>query len=326
MRLIFFCLILLHIPSEASAAASDVCDILNLPNCRGVTRQLRRNTFQSAPTTATASNINPANVSFDKGLGVEVLAQPSNPLLFSLASGTGKMGGALISGGLDNSFFGNRTPELPEEFLERNETDKQYKNKKLTLALGAKFVARKNVGLDVGALFKRHSEVKKINPGAGVSARLWRLHFGASVFRDDMYLNLQDTMNEASGMRYAELLGKEEWTENFLVTTLTVGTRIDNFSLDVGSIKSKLDFYDEIQTHILIYSAAFQYKDALFNMALRQENSGAPVYKNERLEVKKEKSDMYFGFQYSLNRHLILGVSYNYFLLKEMSATLSLFL
>jgi hypothetical protein len=39
------------------------------------------------------------------GAGLEAIAQPSNPVRFSMTSGTGKMGGALIAGPLDNSFF-----------------------------------------------------------------------------------------------------------------------------------------------------------------------------------------------------------------------------
>lgn len=326
MHIIIFGFIFLLLPLGASATQSDICDILNLPNCRGVTRQLRRNTFQTAPTTSTASNLNPANVSFDKGLGVEAMAQANNPVLFSLTSGTGKMGGALISGAMDNSFFGNRTPELDEDFRDRHVNDKQYKNKKYTFALGAKLLSQKNVGLDLGVLLKRHSEVKKINPGVGVSGRFWLIHFGASMYRDDMFINFEDTINEESGMRYSDLEGKKSIDENFLVTTFTIGTRIKNFAFDMGTIKSKLDYYDQVETNIVIYSGSFYYKDFLFNLAMRKESSGAPIYEDGRVQEQKEKSETYYGIQYSLNRHIIFGVNYNYFLLNEMSATVSLFI
>jgi hypothetical protein len=129
----------------AAGQDSDLCDILKLPNCGGVTKQLRRNAFQSAPTSSTASGLNPANTSFDKGLGLEVLAQPNNPLLYSVISGTGKMGGALISGAADNGFFGNRVPELPETIADRSAEKHQYKNRKLSLPLAGKLFSRKHL-------------------------------------------------------------------------------------------------------------------------------------------------------------------------------------
>lgn len=308
-------------PLAATAAPTDICDILNLPNCRGVTRQMRRNTFQTAPTTSTASNLNPANVSFDKGFGVELLAQAGNPLLFSATSGTGKMGGALISGAMDNTFFGNRVPEADENFLERSEEQLQYKNKKLTFALGAKLTSTKNAGFDIGLLLKRHSEIKKINPGAGMSGRIWLIHFGASVYRDDTFIDLKNT---ATGMS----LGEESVQESFTVTTYTVGTRIKNFAFDVGTIQSKLKFYDDEPTRITLYSASYNVSDFLFNLAVRNEHSMAKTYDHdlEQLKEKENKSSMYLGIQYSFNKHIIFGLNYNYFLLNEASATMTLFI
>lgn len=314
-------LFLMLFPLVAFGTESDICDILNLPNCRGVTRQMRRNTFQTAPTTSTASNINPANVSFDRGFGVELLAQSGNPLLFSATSGTGKMGGALISGAMDNTFFGNRVPEVDENFLHRSEEDLQYKNKKLTFALGAKLTAQKNAGLDVGVLLKRHSEIKKVNPGVGISGRLWLIHFGASVYKDDTFIDLK---NSSLG----QSIGEDSLQESFTITTYTVGTRIKNLAIDIGTIQSKLKFYDNEPTKILLYSASFNFRNFLFNAALRKEHSQAQSYnyKTEELEEEEDKSAMYYGLQYSVNKHIIFGLNYNYFLLKEASATVTLFI
>jgi hypothetical protein len=64
-----------------------------------------------------------------------------------------------------------------------------------------------------------------------------------------------------------------------------------------------------------------------FNAALRKEISQAFIYKSRDLvEFKENKSEMYYGVQYSLNRHIIFGVSYNYFLLKDFSLMLTLFI
>ncbi len=316
---------LLSLLTMAVHAKSNLCDVLQLPNCHGVTKQLRRNAFQSAPTSSTASNLNPANTSFDKGLGVEALGQANNPILYGLISGTGKMGGALISGSPDNGFFGNRVPELPEEITKRTEEKHQFKNQKLTLALAGKLVSQKNLGLDAGLILKRHSELKKVNYGLGISGRIWLLHFGASAYQDDFFIDYTRTIRDGTGSTYAQLYEEDSASERFVVTTYTVGTRFSNFAVDYGLIKSKLDFYGT-PTDIALLSASVYYKDLLLSFASRKETSAQTIFVEGELDRAKEKSATYLGLQYSLNQHMIMGANYNYFLLKELSLTLTLFI
>ena len=68
-------------------------------------------------------------------------------------------------------------------------------------------------------------------------------------------------------------------------------------------------------------------KHVLFNLAYRHEDSPAPSYTGGPTPVTyaKTKSDMFAGMQLSLGRHLIVGMNYNYFLLREMSFSASLF-
>lgn len=308
-----------------TAAPSDICDIIKIPNCPGVTKQMRRTTFPTAPSPSTAAILNPSNVSFDRGAGLEAIVQAKNPVFFSVASGTGKMGGALISGSLDNAFFGNRVPELNEAFIDRHHNDQQYKNKKFSFALGSKLYSNRNAGLDLGVILKRHSEIKQINPGAGLSGRLYKFHFGVSVYQDDAFIDLTRYLDPSSGLPYSQTYGKDSLNEKFTVTTLTGGFRLGNIAFDVGSIKSKIDFYGE-ETNIMLYSAAYHFKNFLLNLALRQEHSAAPIYKNDQLEVQEDKSAFFTSAQYSFNKHIIFGVNYNYFLLDEVSLTATLFI
>ncbi len=316
------------VPATSFAKATDVCEYLNLPNCRGITKQLRRNTFQSAPTSSTATNLNPSNVRFDKGLGVEAIAQANNEVLFGLASGTGKMGGALISGSMDNTFFGNRTPEDDEAILERFQDKKQFKNQKLTLALGGRLFSQPQFGLDVGVILKRHSKIRKINSGVGISSRVWIFHFGASTYRDDYDLDM--SVEGPYGVPYSVLWNQKTFQESFQVTTLTGGMRIKNLAFDVASVNSKLDYYRDFQgvpeTRILLYSASFYYGDFLLSAAMRKEHSGSKVfYPPDTVGSEIDKTSPFYGIQYSWGKHVIFGVMYNYFLLKEYSAALALF-
>ena len=142
-------------------------------------------------------------MSTDRGFGGEFLLQANNPVSFNLVGGSGKFGGALISPTLENSFFGVRVPELPENFLDRSQDKKRFDNKKLSFALGGKILREKNYGLDFGLLFKRHSEVKKIRTGVGLSGRLFFLNFGTSYYKDDFWVDYEHTkMDGAGGATY----------------------------------------------------------------------------------------------------------------------------
>ena len=235
------------------------------------------------------------------------------------------MGGALISGSMDNSFFGNRLPELNESLLERQENNKQFRNKKIGFALGGRLFSRKNATLDLGIIFKRHPEVKQINPGGGLSGRLWKIHFGASFYQDDSYVDLTKVIDTSTNLPYSATYQKDFLKEKFTVSTYTVGTRLGNLALDYGTIRSNLDFYGK-PTNITLISGAYHFGNYLFNLALRKEKSQVPEYDDGVLVEKKNKSETYAGVQYSINKHIIFGLNYNYFLLREFSLSATLFL
>lgn len=327
MILFFLILNILIVPAFSSG---DLCDFMDIPNCRGITKQLRRNTFQSAPSASSATSLNPANLRFDKGLGLEVTAQQSNPVSFGLTSGTGKMGGALLSGSMDNTFFGNRIPEHDENFLDRHRNDHQFKNRKLTGAFGVRLFNRKNLGLDLGTILKRHNAIKKLNIGGGLGARIWIFHLGASMYRDDYDLDMNQ-IQSSTGLPYSVILNRDTYHEGFILNTYTVGFRIMNFSFDLASMSSKFDTYKNLEvpeTKILIYAASFNYDEFLLNAAIRKENSAAKFFdeSSDSLRVKEEKTAAFYSLQYAFSKNVIFGVSYNYFLLKEFSASVSLFI
>ncbi|WP_408097309.1 hypothetical protein ACJVC5_19955 [Peredibacter sp. HCB2-198] len=319
MRILIWFLFVFSSVEMAFAAPTDICDIIKIPNCPGVTKQMRRTTFPTAPTPATAAVLNPSNVSFDRGAGLEAIAQAKNPVFFSIASGTGKMGGALISGSLDNSFFGNRVPELNEDIVERSANDHQFKPKKFSFALGGKLIGNRKAGLDFGVIVKRHSEIKDINPGAGISGRYGMFHIGASVYQDDSWIDL------TKYSYYTTSYGKDSLADKFTVKTFTGGFRFHNLAVDVGSITSNPEFFAE-ETKIMLYSAAYHFKNVLLNVAYRKEHSSAPVYKKGELEFEQDKSAFFASGQYSFGQHLIMGVNYNYFLLDEVSLSATLFI
>ncbi|HXH76791.1 MAG TPA: hypothetical protein VNJ08_17610 [Bacteriovoracaceae bacterium] len=241
--MIYLFFLIFTFSGHALAYTPNICDIIDTGNCHGITKQSRRSSSLSLPSPATSANVNPATVSFDRGVGVEVLHQSHNAVGFNVASGTGKMGSALISSSLENSFFGNRVPEIDDLYFKRRENKNQFESKKLTLAVGRKLVRKSLYMLDVGLLLKRHSEIKRINPGIGAAARIGRINFGASYYQDDLFLNFYSYFRPGTGTRYSTLYASDTYMERFLVESYSVGTKIRNLTLDAGVIKTRYKFY-----------------------------------------------------------------------------------
>lgn len=251
--------------------------------------------------------------------------QPNNPLGFSVVTGNGKVGGALITPNAENSFFGNRAIEIDEVYAMRRIDKKRYKTKKINLALGAKIIKAKNYAFDLGISLKRNPDVKKINPGVGFSARLWFLNFGAYVYKDDTKIALENYFDPQTQMPYYTRFSNSIYTETFTTMTFSVGTQIGNLSLDAGMIKTKYKFYAN-ETSITIFSSAYNYNKFLFNLAYRKELSDNLKETNGILTMEREKTDYYGGVQYLWNKHVSTGLAYNNFLVHDISFTLTLFL
>lgn len=316
---------ILFVFSAAHAATTDVCEVLNLTNCSGVHKMGRRSSAQSIPSTATAAQFNPANVSHDRGLGVETMYQPGNSPSLSFVSGTGKTGAALVSSKIENAFFGNRVIELEEDYFDRREDNKQYSSSKQSLAIGGALWKNKKFSLDVGALLKYNPDIKRVNPGAGLAMRFWILNLGASYYQDDVKLKFRDLINPRSGIAYATERGREDYEERFNVQSYFAGLKLKNVFIDAGIMRTHYKFYDE-DSIIKIYSVAYIWKNFLFNGAIRQEESPGWRYKDDILLDERKKHETYGGIQYSFNQHFILGVHYNYYLLRELAASLTIFL
>ena len=302
-----------------SMAEDDTCAFFK--NCSGTGKR----SSSSNPSSGSSASFNPSKISSIKGFGVETLIQPNNSLGFNIVTGTGKIGGALISPTVENSFFGNRSIELDYDYLQRRTEKKRYKNKKLNLALGATLVSKKNYSLAVGVSAKRNPDIKKINPGAALSMTVGFIDIGAYVYKDDTKVTFGNFIDPYSGLLYSVKFGAPTYQETFTVTTFSVGLKIQNLSLDAGVIKARYDFYSD-ETNITIYSGSYNIKKFLFSAAYRRELS--PNFKEDKgfLSYDRKKTDYTYGTQFIVNRHLVLGLAYNNFLLKEISGTVTLFL
>jgi hypothetical protein len=155
---------------------------------------------------------------------------------------------------------------------------------------------------------------------------MWILNAGASFYKDDFWLDLAHTKNAATGLPYSSLYGKKSYDESFQVKTFSLGIKIKNLSLDYGKIiTDKYKFNDE-RNEISLYTASLAWRNFIFNYGMRTEDSPTPKFKDDMLINARIKKASYGGIQYSWWRPLVVGVHYNYFLLNEVSATMTFFI
>ena len=305
-------------------AQDDLCEVLDLKNCSGVSKMARRSSAQSLPSSSTAAQFNPANVSHDRGIGGEVMYQPGQAPTISIVSGTGKTGAALVSSKIENAFFGNRVIELDEDYLARREDSEQYDGEKQTLAASVALFKNRTGSLDLGVMGKYNPAIKRLNPGVGLSGRVWNFTFGASTYQDDVHLKFKDQTDLRTGIPYNLLFEDDEYSERFHVQSYFMGVKVKNLFVDVGHIHTRYRFYPgEVDIHL--YSAAYIYKKFLFNLALRHENSPAWKFNGDDVVDEPRKTETYAGVQYSFTPWLIVGVHHNYYLLRELAMSATVF-
>ncbi len=303
MYFIFTILSFLSIETSWAQSGLDACEVVDLVICRPGSSKSSRSSLKSIPSLSASSMMNPAAVSFNKGLGIELIYQPSNPLAIGLSSGTGRMGGALVSNSHENTFFGNHTYESESDLIDRINEKKQFKAKKIAGAVGVSLLDSRFLEVDIGLMLKRHKEIKKINTGLGLSGRLWVFTYGFASYKDDASFRF---MND------------EDVVVEYNVKTYSVGTQIGRMTFDAGVIETKYsDFYT---SKINLYSTSYSLGRFLFNYAYKVKNY-VPIGANE---YHKEKS-MFGGIQIALGKHLITGLNYNYYDLDEFSLSMNLF-
>lgn len=315
---------LLLTPLALAAPATDLCEVLKLKNCSGVSRQNRRGSAQSLPSSTSAAQFNPANVSHDRGFGVEAVYMPGRTPTVGFVAGTGKAGAALVSTNQEGGFFSNRAIELDPDYLLRRKEKEPYESDKQTLALGFGLFKNRVMSLDVGGIGKYNTVTKRLNPGVGANLRLWIFSVGASSYRDDQLLKFGDKNNLQYNVPYAASYGAEQFHERHNVTTAFAGVRLGKLFLDSGIMRTRYEFFNGEPSTIHLYSASYIWGNMLFNVAMRHERSPQAKY-NGHLIYEEKKNDTYAALQYSFGQHFVLGVHHNYYLLREMAVSGTIF-
>lgn len=270
------------------------------------------------PSTGAQLKINPSAVPTDQGFGIEGILFKDQVDL-ALVRGTGRVGAAISPSNSEETFFGPPGFEHSQDLYRRKYESEKYPNQKYTLAVAANAFDNKKSGLNamslkLGAMAKYNKLTKGFRGGFGLNGVLGPLAFGASAYNDQTQLNDYD-------------LGEElKIRINYQVQTYNVGLFLNSVVLDYSHLKMTENDDTEPAEISLVTVSVLIHKFILI-AAKRTEDSARLSYNYETklLEAKQHKEDYFGGLQYRLNKTVMLGFFYNYYLLREASFSTTIF-
>ncbi len=307
MRLIFSFVLIIW---TVSSSAKSLCEVYTWMACPDAFAASRSNTSASLPLNSAAAPTNPASMSTERGLGLEVLRLRSYYDV-SIISGTGVIGSSLSISNNEGTFFGGRPPENLVKYDDRKADDKKYKSPKFTSLFAVKLLGGKNKNsfrLNLGGMGQYNKDTKGISGGLGLSAALGPVSMGVARLKNDHY----------------DLINLEE--EEYYSNSFTLGIKIASMAFDWTYIKNNANNWSRIR----ILTATLFTKKFMFTYGKRQEESIFPFSSaelNSNGEISVIKNLEYFlGLQYAVKKSVIIGVFSNYYLLDSLSLGLTIFI
>jgi len=311
--IVSFCLgcLILFLSSKAKANFDLECYLKN--NCEN-----RWTSTTSNPSTGSQIKINPSTVPLDVGFGIESLFYKDSVDL-AVVHGTGRVGAAISPSNSEETFFGPPGYENFNDFLERKGLAKKYPNQKYTLAGAMRLIEKNGSGLNayslkLGAMVKYNKLTGGVMPGIGLNGVLGAITFGGSVYKDQTQLNDPVT----GGEPYQRF--------NYQVTTYNLGLFLSSLVIDYSHLTlSDPDATDTSQVDL--FTVSLFVKKFILTAAKRTENSARPYYNyaTDLIENKQIKEDYFGGVQYSINKNFMIGGFYNYYLVQDLSFSLTIF-
>ena len=283
----------------------------------------------SHPTSSSSLNFNPSTVPVSRGIGLETIYYKS--LDFALVTGTGRIGAAISPANNDETFFGAPGFESTQDYLNRNINQTKYPTQKYTFATAFNIYENEESGLrkmalNVGVLGKYNSISESISPGGGISGLLGPFSFSYAIFQDESNVDLN---NSIPGAKVRMLYQIQTYSVGLSLGSLSLDYSVLNLSLTdtqlTGVYNSSLTDADPAIVSLL--TATLLYQRAIITLAGRQENSNRPVYNSDSktLSSQQIENQVFASTQFILGPHFFIGAFYNYYLLREFSAGLTLF-
>ena len=277
-----------------------------------------RSSSSNNPSTGSQVRINPSVVPTDEGFGLEGQFYKSE-VDVALVRGTGRIGAAISPSNSEETFFGPPGFELTQDYLERKQDAKKLPSQKFTLSTAINLFNHQGSGLDsyslkLGFMAKYNKLTAGLSPGAGLSTIWGALSVGGSVYNDETQLE--------NNLFYPTRVMKLKYQ----VQTYNVGLFLSSLVLDYSQLTLTSDDLAE-PYKVTLMTASLMVADFIITAARRTEVSDRPLYSYDTklLETKKIKDDYFGGIQYRINKNIMVGVFYNYYLLRETSVSTTLF-
>ncbi len=270
------------------------------------------------PSKSSSITLNPSAVPIEKGFGVETLVY-KNSLDFSITRGNGRIGAAISPSNNEETFFGPPALELDSDYLTRMSEKTKYNSQKIALATAFAILKNNSSGyshaqLNLGVIAKYNQVTKNVWPGAGLSAIAGPLSLGYSYSQDEQAFD--------TGLVGVPPISVKSWTE-----TYSAGLSLSSLALDYSHLTLHLT---ENDNPIIIsqFVASLTAKQFILTAAQRIEDSARPAFdfSNKILITQQIKKEIFGGVQFSATSHILLGAFYNYYLLRELSFGVTLFL
>lgn len=270
------------------------------------------------PSTGGQVKINPSAVPIEAGLGIEGLFY-KNSIDLSLVRGTGRVGAAISPSNSEETFFGPPAFENFDDYYNRKLNLEKLPNQKYTFAAAMNILKKNGSGLGayavkLGLMAKYNKLTTAVSPGAGLNGVIGPITFGGSYYKDQTQLN-------------DPITGDEPKTRiNYNVQTYNVGVFLTSLILDYSKLELSIPDV-EGKSEVTLLTASLFIDKVIFTAAKRTETSDRLAYNFDThlLEYQPVKDDYFGGAQYSVNKHLMVGAFYNYYLLHEASLSLTVF-
>lgn len=263
------------------------------------------------PSKSSQIRINPSAVPVEKGLGLETIVFQGGAD-FAVVKGLGRVGAAVSPSNGEETFFGPPGPEGDADYLKRMQDKKRYNSQKVALATAFSVYSNKRDGLkrlnfSLGVIGKYNRLTKGFSPGAGISLVGGPFTLGYSVTQDQFYID-------------------ENTTQKYHTDALSAGIYLSSLAIDYSVLR--IHYADEQEpTTVRLLTGSLLLKRWILSLAVREELSPRSAYdfRYETLIDEKLKHETFVAVQYAITPTVLVGVFHNYYLLRELSAGLTLF-
>lgn len=267
--------------------------------------------------------INPAVIPIAKGFGAEFLFFDGS-VDFALVKGLGRIGTAISPSNSDETFFGPPGFEDVGDFYQRKLGRHKYPNQKITLATAIGLYDNRASGikkftLNLGVMGKYNKVSSAVFGGGGISGVAGPFTFGYSRYGDQTIV----TTPEIIPIQPARI---DTYTYN--VETFSFGAFIQSLAVDYSVLKV-LGETTASQSTATVITTTLLFKKSLITAAMRTDKlaSGRPSfdYGTGGLEYVDTKVEYFGGIQYAVANPLLVGVFYNYYLVRDISFGATIF-